>query len=158
MRLIVGVQLDYDDVARLTRLRNYFKLRSRTMYLLVRWLIGEHFKAKRNAGDYGWYFVSWFSLPPLRFHLLYWAVRRQYFRVRHWFITEVLDYFPCRECNEMVPRREARDVGWIDYHGNNTPICNSCYCNMMSEYLTDEIEYVTDPWDADAPPLNVKNL
>ena len=150
MRLIVGVQLDFDDIARLTHLRNYLKSRNRKLYLLVRQIMGEHFKAKHN-GVNGWHFVCWFSIPPIWFT---WEM----FRFDRWIAGLVyriqyrLGYRWCMECSDMTKSWRNTDTSGCSCW----PICYPCWHSINEQYLQDEIEYLEDP--RDGQPISLENL
>lgn len=139
MQIVIGAQLSYEDVALLIRLRNYLRKRSRKLYMLVRWVLSEHFRAKHNAG-YGWHFVFWLSLPPLWFN---W----QMLLLARWVRMNILGHFVCADCNEWA-KGQKYDVGWVSYYGKIRYICHECY----------DVMYVPDPWDDDAPEVHVSKL
>jgi hypothetical protein len=122
MRIIVGLELDYNDVGALMRLRNYFKERNRKMYLLIRHLISLHYKAKYN--NYGWVFALWFGIPPMWFYdirnTIQWRISRlrEQWRIRHgWYV--------CWECYCLVPPSPVyKEAGY----------CKDCYHWMQEQY------------------------
>jgi hypothetical protein len=125
VRILIGVELDYENVGALMRLRNYLKPRSRILYLLVRSVLTEHFKQKHN----GRYYSIYFHIPPLWF---YWAATTISYRIRRiltW-IRKRRGWYMCWECYGLYPP---------DPFYRKEGFCPTCYHDLMSEYLEQAI-------------------